>query len=80
MKDLTFELERLSHYYHSEMIIDHMSMAPIYEFVHKTTGKKYSYRLSMTDLKDKDFGPEVVKMLDELKIEIREDKLNDLGI
>jgi hypothetical protein len=78
MKDLSFELERLSHYYHSEMIIDHMTMAPVYEFIHKTTGKKYSYRLSMTDLKD--FGPGVVKMLDELKIEIREDKLNDLGI
>jgi hypothetical protein len=53
-------------------------MAPVYEFIHKTTGKKYSYRLSMTDVKD--FGPGVVKMLDELKIEIREDKLNDLGI
>jgi hypothetical protein len=25
-------------------------------------------------------GPSVVKMLDELKSEIREDKLNDLGI
>jgi hypothetical protein len=77
MKDLSFELERLSHYYHSEMIID-MTMSPVYEFIHKTTGKKYSYRLSMTDVKD--FGPGVVKMLDELKIEIREDKLNDLGI
>ncbi len=77
MKDLSFELERLSHYYYSEMIID-MTMAPVYEFIHKTTGKKYSYRLSMTDVKD--FGPGVVKMLDELKIEIREDKLNDLGI
>jgi hypothetical protein len=77
MKDLSLELERLSHYYHSEMIID-MTMAPVYEFIHKTTGKKYRYRLSMTDVKD--FGPGVVKMLDELKIEIREDKLNDLGI
>jgi hypothetical protein len=78
MKDLTFELERLSHYYHSEMIIDHMTMAPIYEFVHKTTGKKYSYRINHIDLLD--LGPGVIKMFEELKSEIREDKLNDLGI
>jgi len=78
MKDLAFELERLCHYYHSEMIIDHMTMAPVYEFIHKTTGKKYSYRLSMFDLKD--FGPGVAKMLDELRMKIRDEKLNDLGI
>ena len=27
-----------------------------------------------------EFGPSVVKMFNELKMEIREDKLNDLGI
>ena len=78
MKDLTFELEKLSDYYHSEMIIDHMTMAPIYEFVHKKTGKKYSYRINHIDLLD--LGPSVIKMFEELKSEIREDKLNDLGI
>ena len=39
MKDLSTELEKLSHYYDSEMIIDHMTMAPTYKFVHKATGK-----------------------------------------
>jgi hypothetical protein len=78
MKDLSTELEKLSHYYDSEMIIDHMTMAPVYEFVHKTTGKKYVYRISITDMKE--FGPSVVKMFNELKMEIREDKLNDLGL
>ena len=78
MKDLSFELEKLSHYYDSEMIIDHMTMAPVYEFVHKTTGKKSVYRISITDMKE--FGPSVVKMFNELKMEIREDKLNDLGL
>lgn len=53
-------------------------MAPVYEFVHKTTGKKYVYRISITDMKD--FGPGVVKMFNELKMEIREDKLNGLGL
>ena len=74
----SFELEILSHYYDSEIIVDHMTMAPVYEFVHKTTGKKYVYRISITDMKD--FGPSVVKMFNELKMEIREDKLNDLGL
>ncbi len=78
MKDISFELEILSHYYDSEMIIDHMTMAPTYEFVHKTTGKKYVYKVSITDMRD--FGPSVVKMFNELKMEIREDKLNDLGL
>ena len=76
MKDISFELEILSHYYDSEIIVDHMTMAPVYEFVHKTTGKKYVYRISITDMKD--FG--LVKMFNELKMEIREDKLNDLGL
>jgi transposase len=78
MKKITQELEKLSHYYDSEMIIDKYTMAPVYEFIHKKTGKKYVYRHSMTDLKD--FGPSVVKMFNELKMEIREDKLNDLGL
>jgi hypothetical protein len=77
MKDLSTELEKLSHYYDSEIIVD-MTMAPTYEFVNKTTGKKYVYKVSITDMKD--FGPSVIKMFDELKSEIREDKLNDLGI
>ena len=55
-----------------------MTMAPVYEFVHKTTGKKYVYKLSITEMRD--FGPSVVKMFNELKMEIREDKLNDLGL
>jgi hypothetical protein len=78
MKKLSQELEKLSHYYDSEMIIDKDTMAPVYEFVHKTTGKKYVYRQSITDMKD--FGPSVVKMFNELKMEIREDKLNVLGL
>ena len=78
MRDLSQELEKLSHYYDSEMIIDRDTMVPVYEFIHKKTGKKYVYRQSMTDLKD--FGPGMVKMFDELKMEIREDKLNDLGL
>lgn len=78
MKDLSTELEKLSHYYDSEMIIDHMTMVPTYEFVHKTTGKKYVYKVSITDMRD--FGPSVVEMFNELKMEIREDKLNDLGL
>ena len=78
MKDISFELEILSHYYDSEIIVDHMTMSPVYEFVHKTTGKKYVYRISITDMKE--FGPSVVKMFNELKMEIREDKLNDLGL
>jgi hypothetical protein len=77
MKKLSHELEKLSHYYDSEMIID-INMASVYEFIHKKTGKKYVYRQSMTDLKD--FGPGMVKMLDELKSEIREYKINDLGL
>ena len=78
MKDLSTELEKLSHYYDSEIIVD-MTMAPTtYEFVNKTTGKKYVYKVSITDMKD--FGPSVVKMFNELKMEIREDKLNDLGL
>jgi hypothetical protein len=79
MKDISFELEILSHYYDSEIIIDldHMSMA-VYEFCHKKTGKKYSYRLSVTDMKD--FGPGVVKIINELKKGIRECKLKELGI
>jgi hypothetical protein len=32
----------------------------------------------MTDLKD--FGPGVVRMFDDLRMEIRDEKLNDLGI
>jgi len=78
MRDLTTELKKVSNYYDSEMIIDKYTMAPVYEFIYKKTGKKYVYRHSMTDLKD--FGPAVVKMFDELKIEIRDEKLNDLGI
>ena len=77
MKDLSTELEKLSHYYDSEIIVD-MTMAPVYEFVHKKTGKKYSYRINHIDLLD--LGPSVIKMFEELKSEIREDKLNDLGI
>jgi hypothetical protein len=78
-KDLSTELEKLSHYYDSEIIVDHhMTMAPTYEFVHKTTGKKYVYKVSITEMRD--FGPSVVEMFNELKMEIREDKLNDLGL
>ena len=77
MKDLSTELEKLSHYYDSEIIVD-MTMAPVYEFVHKTTGKKYVYKLSITEMRD--LGPSVVKMFNELKMEIREDKLKELGI
>jgi hypothetical protein len=78
MKKLGAELGKMSQYYDYEMVVDHLTMAPIYEFVHKTTGKKYSYRINHIDLLD--FGPDVVKMLAELKMEIREDKLNDLGL
>lgn len=78
MIDLSTELEKLSHYYNSEMIIDHMTMAPTYKFVHKATGKKYVYKISIADMRD--FGPSVVEMFNELKMEIREDKLNDLGL
>jgi len=78
MKNLGAEMEKLAPHYDCELKIDQNVMAPVFEAVHKTTGKKYVYRLSMTDVKD--FGPGVVKMLDELKMEIREDKLNDLGI
>jgi hypothetical protein len=78
MKKLSIELEKLSHYYDSEMIIDKDTMVPVYEFIHKKTGEKYVYRISITDMKD--FGPSVVKMFNELKMEIREDKLNDLGL
>ena len=77
MKKLSQELEKLSHYYDSEMTID-INMASVHIFTHKKTGKKYVYRLSRTDLKD--FGPGLVKMFDELKMEIRDEKLNDLGI
>ena len=77
MKDLSKELEKLSHYYDSEMTID-INMSMVHIFTHKKTGKKYVYRLSRTDLKD--FGPGVVKMFDELKTEIRDEKLNDLGL
>ncbi len=78
MKNLGTEMEKLAQHYDCELKIDQNVMAPVFEAVHKATGKKYVYRLSMTDVKD--FGPGVVKMLDELKMEIREDKLNDLGI
>ena len=78
MKNLGAEMEKLAPHYDCELTIDQNVMAPVFEAVHKATGKKYVYRLSMTDVKD--FGPGVVKMLDELKMEIREDKLNDLGI
>jgi hypothetical protein len=78
MKNLGAEMEKLAPHYDCELKIDQNVMAPVFEAVHKATGKKYVYRLSMTDVKD--FGPGVVKMLDELKMEIREDKLNDLGI
>ena len=78
MIDLSQELEKLSHYYDSEMLIDSNTMFPMYEFVHKKTGKKYTYRLSMSDVKN--FGPTVLKMFDELKMEIREEKLNNLGL
>jgi hypothetical protein len=78
MKNLGAEMEKLAPHYDCELKIDQNVMAPVFEAVHKATGKKYVYRLSMTDVKD--FGPGVMKMLDELKMEIREDKLNDLGI
>jgi hypothetical protein len=78
MKKLSQELEKLSQYYDCEMKIDQLVMTPVFEVVHKKTGKKYVYRLSMTDVKD--FGPGLVKMFDELNIEIRDEKLNDLGI
>ena len=56
-------------------------MVPIYEFVHKKTGKKYNYRLSMSDVKNFDpVSQALVKMFDELKMEIRDEKLNNLGI
>lgn len=78
MRDLSTEFEKLSHYYefvyqgHSHMINNHFTI------VHKTTGKKYVYKVSITDMRD--FGPIVVEMFNELKMEIREDKLNDLGL
>jgi hypothetical protein len=78
MKKLSQELEKLSHYYDGEMISDKDTIDPVYEFIHKKTGKKYVYRISITDMKD--FGPGMVKMFNELKMEIREDKLNYLGI
>ena len=78
MKKLSQELEKLSQYYDCEMKIDQLVMTPVFEAVHKKTGKKYVYRLSMTDVKD--FGPSVVKMFDELTMEIRDDKLNELGL
>jgi len=71
------ELEKLSEYFSYEMEIE--AMTPVFKFKHKSTKKEYSYRLSMIDIKNYG-GPSVVKMLDELKSEIREDKLNDLGI
>lgn len=77
-KCLAKELGTLGDYYDYEMKVDENVMRPVFEATHKKTGKKYVHRLSMTDIKD--FGPGVVKMLDELKTEIREDKLNDLGI
>jgi len=78
MKKLSQELEKLAQYYDCELKIDQFVVKPIFEAVHKKTGKKYVYRLSMTDVKE--FGPSVVKMFDELNIEIRDEKLNDLGI
>ena len=81
MIDLSQELEKLSHYYDSEMLIDSNTMFPMYEFVHKKTGKKYTYRLSMSDVKNFDpVSQALVKMFDELKMEIRDEKLNNLGI
>ena len=81
MKELSIELEKLSQYYDSEIIIDGNTMVPIYEFVHKKTGKKYNYRLSMSDVKNFDpVSQALVKMFDELKMEIRDEKLNNLGI
>jgi hypothetical protein len=76
--NLGIEMEKLAQYYDCELKIDQFVMTPIFEAVHKKTGKKYVYRLSMTDVKD--FGPGVVNMINELKMEIREDKLSDLGI
>ena len=72
------ELEKLSKYFSYEMEIDE-AMASVFKFKHKSTKKEYSYRLSMIDIKNYG-GPSVIKMLDELKSKIREDKLNDLGI
>lgn len=72
------DLEKLSEYFSYEMEIDE-AMAPVFKFKHKSTKKEYSYRLSMIDIKNYG-GPSVIKMFDELKSEIREDKLNDLGI
>jgi hypothetical protein len=51
MIDLSQELEKLSHYYDSEMIIDKYTMDPVFKFKHKSTKKEYSYRLSMIDIK-----------------------------
>jgi hypothetical protein len=78
MKNIGVEMEKLAQYYDCEMKIDQHVMRPVFEAVHKKTGKKYVYRLSMTDVKD--FGPSVVKMFDELTMEIRDDKLNELGL
>ena len=79
MKELSLELEILGHYYDSEVIVTYASIDIfIYEFIHKLTGKKYRYKLSMIDLNN--FGPGMVNMIKELKMEIREEKLNDLGI
>jgi hypothetical protein len=53
-------------------------MAPIFKFLHKKTKNEYYYRPSYTDIAD--FGPGIVEMINELKMLIREDKLNKLGI
>jgi hypothetical protein len=78
MKNIGVEMEKLAQYYDCELKIDQFVVKPIFEAVHKKTGKKYVYRLSMTDVKE--FGPSVVKMFDELTMEIRDDKLNELGL
>ena len=78
MKNLGAEMEKLAPHYDCELKIDQNVMAPVFEAVHKATGKKYVYKVSITDMRD--FGPSVVEMFNELKMEIREDKLNDLGL
>lgn len=61
-----------------EIKTDEKTMAPIFKFLHKKTKNEYYYRPSYTDIAD--FGPGIVEMINELKMLIREDKLNKLGI
>jgi hypothetical protein len=76
--DLAEELGKLGEFFFYEIKTDEKTMAPIFKFLHKKTKNEYYYRPSYTDIAD--FGPGIVEMINELKMLIREDKLNKLGI